>query len=277
MKVTILGNSKVGRTLVRALRARGHAVSLHRRRAKLSKRPIVSPLVVVATRDDEIPKLASELANGHCVSPRTAVVHTAGGAGLDVLDALRGVAAGIGQAHPLLSFASAGAPPDFRGAHMLIRGDPVAVRRARALARAVGMIPRAWDVDVALYHAAAGLLANGSAALAALAGTLLEEAGAPPRDVARALGPLLRSVGHNVERLGLPLALTGPVRRGDIATVRRHLEAIERVSPETLPVYVAVGLAQLPLARALEDARRRDLDGLAELFAAKASVRRKRQ
>jgi predicted short-subunit dehydrogenase-like oxidoreductase (DUF2520 family) len=277
MKVTILGNSKVGRTLALALRARGHAVSLRPRRARLPKVPIESPLVVVATRDDEIPKLASELANGRSVSPRAAVVHTAGGAGLDVLEPLRGVAAGIGQAHPLLSFASAAEPPDFRGAHLLVRGDPAAVRRARALARAVGMVPRAWDVDVALYHAAAGLLANGSAALAALAGILLGEAGAPPRDVARALGPLLRSVGHNVERLGLPFALTGPVRRGDIATVRRHLEAIERVSPEILPVYVAVGTAQLPLARALDDAKRRDLDGLAELFAAKASVRRKRK
>jgi predicted short-subunit dehydrogenase-like oxidoreductase (DUF2520 family) len=280
MKVTILGNSKVGRTLTLALRARGHTVSLRPRRATAPRKPIDSPLVVVSTRDDEIEKLASELARTRSVSPRAAVVHTAGGAGPDVLAPLRGIVAGIGQAHPLLSFASAGAPPDFRSAHMLVRGDAVAVRRARTLARAVGMVPRSWDVDVALYHAAAGLLANGAAALAALAGALLGEAGAPQRDVARALGPLLRSVGQNVELLGLPFALTGPVRRGDVSTVRRHLDAIERVSPETLPAYLAMGIAQLPLARALADAKREDLDRLAKLFAAhgaKTPVRRSRK
>jgi predicted short-subunit dehydrogenase-like oxidoreductase (DUF2520 family) len=280
MKVTILGNSKVGRTLTFELRARGHSVSLRPRRAKLPLRPIETPLVVIATRDNEIRKLSAELARARKISPGAAVVHTAGSMGPDGLSPLRGVVAGIGQAHPLLSLASSDAAPDFRGALLLVRGDPTAVRRARSLARAVGMIPRAWDVDVALYHAAAGLLANGAAALAGLAAVLLRKAGAPPRDVARALGPLLRSVGQNVERLGLPFALTGPVRRGDVATVTSHLEAIERAAPETLPVYVAMGLAQVPLARALQDARGRDLVRLRRLlerYAAKNRKRRSRQ
>jgi len=267
MKVTILGSSKVGRALALALRARGHAVSLRPRRAALPRRPIETPLVVLSTRDDEVRKLSEELARARKISPRAAVVHTAGGLGLEALAPLHGIVAGIGQAHPLLSFAAAASPPDFRGAHMLVRGEPTAVRRARALARAVGMIPREWDVDVALYHAAAGLLANGSAALAALAAALLRKAGAPRRDVARALGPLLRSVGGNVERLGLPFALTGPVRRGDVATVERHLEAVERAAPEILQAYVTLGIAQLPLARALHDAKGRDLDRLARVFA----------
>jgi predicted short-subunit dehydrogenase-like oxidoreductase (DUF2520 family) len=271
MRVTILGRSKVGRILALELRARGHAVSLRPRRAPLPRRPIQTPLVVVATRDDEIRKLSDELARARAISARAAVVHTAGGVGLEGLAPLRGLVAGIGQAHPLLSFASAKAPPDFRGAHMLVRGEATAVRRARALARAVGMVPRAWDVDVALYHAAAGLLANGSAALAALAAELLRKAGAPGRDAARALGPLLRSVGRNVEHLGLPFALTGPVRRGDVATVTRHLEAIERASPETMRAYVAVGTAQLPLARAIGDAKGTDLEHLARLFASHGS------
>jgi predicted short-subunit dehydrogenase-like oxidoreductase (DUF2520 family) len=129
------------------------------------------------------------------------------------------------------------------------------------------MVPRTWTVDVALYHAAAGLLANGSAALAALAADLLRNAGAPEPDVARALGPLLRSVGHNVEHLGLPFALTGPVRRGDVAMVARHLEAIERASPETKGAYVAVGTAQVSLARAIGDAKGADLESIARLFA----------
>jgi len=68
------------------------------------------------------------------------------------------------------------------------------------------------------------------------------------------LGPLLRSVADNVEQLGLPEALTGPVRRGDAAGVARHLETIARLAPDLAPIYVAASLTQLPLARALAEA-----------------------
>ena len=129
------------------------------------------------------------------------------------------------------------------------------------------MRPRSWEIDVALYHAAAGLLANGSAALAALSMNLLRAAGAPPNETARALGPLLRSVGDNVERLGMPAALSGPVRRGDVETVERHLAAIARVSEEALDVYRAIGVAQVALSRALGEASPRDLERLSRLFA----------
>jgi predicted short-subunit dehydrogenase-like oxidoreductase (DUF2520 family) len=128
------------------------------------------------------------------------------------------------------------------------------------------MVPRAWKVDLALYHAAAGLLANGAAALSALSAALLFQAGAPQRDVPRALGPLLRSVANNVEALGVRAALTGPIRRGDVAMVRRHLEAVKRTSPGALAVYAALGKAQLTLARGLGDASAGDLTRLGRLL-----------
>jgi hypothetical protein len=60
--------------------------------------------------------------------------------------------------------------------------------------------------------------------------------------------------------------------------VRRHLEAIRRASPETIPTYVALGTAQLPLARALDDARAGDLERLASLFDSyRAPARRRRR
>ncbi|HMJ13753.1 MAG TPA: DUF2520 domain-containing protein, partial [Polyangiaceae bacterium] len=60
---------------------------------------------------------------------------------------------------------------------------------------------------------------------------------------------------ENVTRLGTPEALTGPIRRGDASTVRAHLSALERATPDLLPLYVACAEAQLPLARALKEAR----------------------
>lgn len=277
MNVTIVGASKVGRCLARELRARGHHVALHSRRGPLPSATIATPLLIVATRDTEVRKLATELARARKVSARTAVVHMGGGIGPEELAPLGDVAAGLAQAHPLLSFASAEHPPAWRGALMLVRGDRIAVARARVLARSLGMVPRSWAVDPSLYHAAAGLLANGAAALAALAADLLHEAGAPRRDVPRSLGPLLRSVANNVERLGVRKALTGPVRRGDVAMVKRHVEAVERASPDALAAYVALGRAQLPLARALGDASARDLLRLERLFDDRSAPRARRR
>src|SRR5262249_37369285 len=161
------------------------------------------------------------------VSARTAVVHVAGALGPEALEALRGQCAGVGQAHPLLSFASPRTAPELTGAHLLVSGDPVARARARALAVRLGMTARAWaEPDPGAYHAAGGRLANGSAAPASVASRLLEGAGCPERDAGRVLGPLLRSVADNIERLGLPHALTGPIRRGDAATIQQHLAAV---------------------------------------------------
>ena len=159
--------------------------------------------------------------------------------------------------HPLVSVAARSFYPDLAGAHVLVAGDALAVRRARQVAGALGMIARRLPrLDLAAYHAAAALVANGAAALAAAGERLLVRGGTPPRLVPRMLGPLLRSVADNVAKLGLPAALTGPVRRGDAEAVRRHLESLKRSAPETLPLYVAGALYQLEMARRLGDTTR---------------------
>jgi predicted short-subunit dehydrogenase-like oxidoreductase (DUF2520 family) len=250
-------------TLARSLAEKGHAVTLRARRRALPRTVIDADVLVLATRDGDVGALATELASRRLVSKRTVVVHVAGALDAEVLAPLRGVAAGIGQAHPLLSFASPAAPPALRGAHVLVSGDSIAVRRASRLFRALDMVPRAWSVDRALYHAAAGLVANGAAALAQAGATLLVRAGAPERDVARALAPLLRSVADNVARVGLPAALTGPVRRGDAVTVGRHLDAMGVAAPDVVPLYVESARAQLGMARALGDAPGAAFDAVA--------------
>ena len=89
-------------------------------------------------------------------------------------------------------------------------------------------------------------MANGAAALAAAGVRLLGEGGVDPATASKMLGPLLKSVGDNVESLGLPAALTGPVRRGDAAAVGRHLEVIRSRTPELVPLYLELIRAQLP-------------------------------
>jgi predicted short-subunit dehydrogenase-like oxidoreductase (DUF2520 family) len=91
---------------------------------------------------------------------------------------------------------------------------------------------------------------------------LLVRAGIPRSYGPRLLGPLLRSVAENVERLGFPEALTGPVRRGDAAGVAKHLLLLNERLPSAVPLYCAAGLAQLPLARAISDAPASALDAI---------------
>jgi predicted short-subunit dehydrogenase-like oxidoreductase (DUF2520 family) len=147
------------------------------------------------------------------------------------------------------------------------------MERARKLARAIGMEPRTVvGLDTIGYHAAAGLVANGAAALAAIGARVLEAAGVPA-DVAPAmLGPLLRSVADNVSALAFPSALTGPVRRGDPKAVQRHLEVFEKRMPEALPLFLASGLAQLPLAREIGEAAPAGYDAIEALLKAKWGV-----
>jgi predicted short-subunit dehydrogenase-like oxidoreductase (DUF2520 family) len=105
-------------------------------------------------------------------------------------------------------------------------------------------------------------VANGAAALAAAGVELLGAAGVDPATAAAMLGPLLRSVADNLERLGMPGALTGPVRRGDATGVARHHETILRLRPAIAPLYREMVAAQVPLARALGDAPSASFDAI---------------
>jgi predicted short-subunit dehydrogenase-like oxidoreductase (DUF2520 family) len=207
------------------------------------------------------------------LDPEAAVVHVAGSLGPGVLDPLRDTCAGVGQMHPLAAFASTSTTPALAGVSVHIQGDRTAVARARRAARCIGMKP--WthaNLDAARYHAAAGLVANGAAALAAIATNVLVAAGVSRERAPGMIGPLLRTVGDNIATLGFPRALTGPVRRGDVATVKQHLRVIRATVPEAFDLYVACARAQLALARQIKDASPADLEEIGRILTCATSV-----
>jgi predicted short-subunit dehydrogenase-like oxidoreductase (DUF2520 family) len=273
LAVFVQGAGKVGTALARALRAAGVKVTLRAARKGLP-RSIAADVVVVAVRDRDMRPLAESMRAAGIV-PRTAVVlHVAGALDAEALAPLRDVCAGVAQMHPMIAFASAGRAPSLHGGHVRVQGDAAAVARARALAKTLGMVPRELPgLDTIAYHAAAGLVANGAAALAALGAELLVRGGVP-REVAPAmLGPLLRSVADNVASLGFPEALTGPVRRGDVASLQKHLATLRATLPHAVPLYLAAAAAQLPLARAIGDATAESLDAVTEALRQEATRR----
>jgi len=122
----------------------------------------------------------------------------------------------------------------------------------------------------------ATLVSVGALALAAAGCELFGKAGIPPEVGVKMLGPLLRSVAENVERLGLPGALTGPVRRGDLRGVKRHLEVIADRTPRLIALYRALVAAQVPLAREIGDAESSVFDAIERLAAEPPELGRSR-
>jgi len=208
--------------------------------------------------DDAIAGVAAETAAAWArAAGDVAVVHCSGLGGLDLLTPWRRAGAAVLSLHPLQTFAT----PDvgvLAGVPMAVTAaDPLTVRLGEQLAASIGCVPVVLREDEKpLYHLAAAVASNLLVALEAEAGELLREAADLPSTEAavRLLGPLVSASLTNVVRLGPRRALTGPVARGDVGTVRAHLEALERQPARVRQVYRALSLQALSLAApALDD------------------------
>ncbi len=268
LRVHVQGAGKAGRTFARALRSAAWPATLRAaRRGPPAK--LRADVILLAVRDGQLAGEVQKWLAAKALPKHAIVLHMAGSLGPDILEPLRSGCRGVGQLHPLVSIASHRSPPELAGTFALISGDPGAQRAARRILDALGMHARKGDtIDRAAYHAAAWLVAGGTAALCQAARDILSAAGIPPRKAEHMLAPLVRSVGSNVDRLGLPHALTGVVRRGDLATLRRHVHVLKTTSPEHLGLYLSSARAQIGMARTLGDVGSAELDRLeAELIA----------
>jgi len=224
-------------------------------------------LVVLAVRDAVLPAVAGALLDGGLLRSARVVLHCGGARpAAEALAPLAGCGAARGTLHPLLAVADAARGATLLGdAFFAVEGDPAARDTARALVRDIGA--RHFELDGAQmtgYHAAAVLASNHPVALWAAAAELLGQAGVPPEMAPRALATLARSVVDNVERLGPAAALTGPVQRGDLDTVRRHLDLLEERDPTLAALYRVCSLATLRLVDPQDEAALAAIRGLLE-------------
>lgn len=245
MKVWIVGRGKVGRALAMSLRHAEIETSLLSSRRKPPTLPAPDVILFTVT-DASISSLATRWAPH--VTKRTVVLHTSGARGPEELLACARAGAAIGTLHPLVSFASARTPPPLVGATFTFHGEPRAATKARALCRALGVHMLVRPIAGPAYHAAAAAVANGSAALVHLGVQIMTALGVPKRDAERALSALLATVAENVHAVGVPAALTGPVVRGDIDTVRAHLRALSRIDASLAHDYTSVSRVVLACA-----------------------------
>jgi predicted short-subunit dehydrogenase-like oxidoreductase (DUF2520 family) len=104
--------------------------------------------------------------------------------------------------------------------------------------------------DKVLYHTAAVFTCNYLVTLVKLAQNLWLDFGVSSKEATRAMLPLLRGTINNIDNIGLPDCLTGPIARGDLGTIEKHLSALESRNPSLLSTYKELGLQTIPIALA---------------------------
>ena len=265
LRVGVVGVGRVGSALGAALARAGHDVvavsgvsTLSRRRAEqmLPGVPVLPPdeavaaaeFVLLAVPDDDLRPLVAGLADTGAWRPGQLVAHTSGAQGIGVLDpaAARGVIALA--LHPVMTFT--GRPEDLDridGATFGVTAPDELRAVAESLVLEMGGEP-VWVPETArpLYHAALSLGANHLVTLVNDALQLLDGVGV--QDSPRLIAPLLSAALDNALRLR-DAALTGPVSRGDAATVQSHVRTLAREAPDVLPSYRAMARRTAERAR----------------------------
>ncbi len=206
-------------------------------------------LVVIAVPDRVISQVASRISRDGGFTVGSLVIHLSGALPAAVLDGAMASGARIGSMHPLLSFTRGKEPPPLEGALFAIEGAPDVADDLSRLVTMLGGVPVVISAESKTrYHAAAAFVSNYTVTLFGMGLSLFRKIGIPEGDGAKGLVSLLRSTIKNIEEVGIPDALTGPIARGDAATVELHVSALKEHAPELLSAYASLGIRTIDLA-----------------------------
>lgn len=265
--VGVIGTGRAGATLARSFDRAGHEVVIARRGASASRlaadlgAPVRGRAEVLATADvtflavpdSAIAGLAAELAPNAVPGNGRVVAHLSGSQGRSVLDPLAARGYATAAIHPLQVLSGWRIAP---GTAFAVEAEPgAAVVAGRLVADLAGVEVTLPAGSRAAYHAAAVMAANLGMTMLAEAVDLLEKQGIPRGEALEGLGSLVRGGLEASMDRGLPGALTGPVTRGDAATVAAHLDALAG-DPDLRRAYAAGSL--LTLRQGVRDGRPED-------------------
>ena len=208
----------------------------------------MADIIFITTPDAAIPQIASELQWHQGQS----VIHCSGADSSEVLQPARHMGANTGVFHPLQTFASVKqAISNLPGSTFAIEAEEPLLTTLKEMASSLQC---RWielkAEDKVIYHAAAVIASNYLVTLVKLADDLWQTFGIPREQATQALLPLLKGTLNNIENVGIPQALTGPIARGDIDTVKKHLTALQKEAPDALSTYCELGLQTIPIAQA---------------------------
>ncbi len=206
--------------------------------------------IFITTPDDSIGEVAHILSETDVLDERTTLIHCSGVLPAGAMSEARRRGAGLLSLHPLQTFASReSAVENFPGTYFAVEGDTGAIPLGFSLARELGGTPFTISSGAKpLYHAAACVASNYLVALVSSAVDIMSQAGMERNTALNALLPLIDGTIQNIRVHGPLRALTGPVSRGDLQSVRIHMTDLMEKVPEFLPLYRMLGAFTLELA-----------------------------
>lgn len=211
--------------------------------------PLQADCFIITTGDDQIEEACRRLAAR--VHFPAVVLHMSGVGSVAMLDAAKRAGARVGSVHPLQTFSDVeGAIQSLPGSFFGVTVDSSLERWAEELVRSLGGIPFfVADEDRPLYHAAACVVSNYFVGLLSMAEKIYVLLGLNEEEARKAFWPLLTATMRNVGQKGLVPSLTGPIARGDLGTLKKHMESMEKRMPELLPLYKELGQITTDVAR----------------------------
>jgi predicted short-subunit dehydrogenase-like oxidoreductase (DUF2520 family) len=270
--IVIIGAGRLGTALARALPRAGLTVTAMADaspRAAARARRLVGPrrvfrensraagegrVLFLTVPDAAIASVARELAAADIAWRGRLVFHCSGLLPSSVLDPLRRKGAWTASCHPVRSFPAKGVGPDpFKGIHVGVEGQARALAWLRPVLRRLGAVPFLLrPADKPVYHAACSLASNHIDAVLDMAQGLLTGLGFSRKKALAVLLPLAQGTLQDVNKVGTEAALTGPIIRGDVSTVQKHL-AVLKNTPQVLEAYKTLGRRALRLAEKTVD------------------------
>jgi predicted short-subunit dehydrogenase-like oxidoreductase (DUF2520 family) len=267
-EIAIIGAGRLGTSLGRALAKKGHrikALSCRRKKSAEESRAIIGQgraltdnaaaartagVLFLCVPDEALPAVTSQLAPSRVDWPGKMIFHTSGLLPARVLKPLQEKGALAASFHPIQSFSSKTVRPAFfRGVSVGLEGDRKAVALARTFVRQLGGHALLISEEAKpFYHAAFSFASNFLVILLDTAAHLLKEAKIPEEKRLRLMLPLLQGTLHNVKEFDTKGALTGPLMRGDAASVKSHLDALKRW-PRYEEAYRMLSLVGLEMAK----------------------------
>ncbi|MEA1936314.1 MAG: Rossmann-like and DUF2520 domain-containing protein [Thermodesulfobacteriota bacterium] len=258
--IAILGMGKVGTAVGNLLRSAGYRIVAVASRsdesaekgAKYTGGTIYDSLTSAASRaecifittgDDAIASVCEKISKGGGVGAGKKVVHMSGAGGLDLLESACRAGARIASMHPIQSFADVeGALKNIPGSAFGVTAEEEIKDWAVQIVRDLGGVPCfVSDADRSLYHAAACMASNYLVVLMYMVEEVYGIVGLDRERAVKAFWPLVTGTINNIENQGTVQSLTGPISRGDIGTVKKHIQAFHDRLPEFLDVYRIMG------------------------------------
>jgi predicted short-subunit dehydrogenase-like oxidoreductase (DUF2520 family) len=207
-------------------------------------------VIFITTPDSAIEETCSIISQNAGFAHQAVVLHCSGALASSVLSSAKTCNARTGSMHPLQSFASGEYTNNpFKGIIVSVEGDVPAVDIAKTIAADLGGTAVTLITEAkTLYHASAVAASNYLVTLIDLAVQLIQEAGIDRKDAFNLLKPLIEGTLSNIEKVGVRKALTGPIARGDVKTVKNHMEEIGLKRPDLLALYKLLGFYTVDIA-----------------------------